>query len=59
MQCTISYDEESNFWYIVDSDGVKTTLNGTWYLADDFNVITSKMNLRAGTTTFEANFEDA
>ena len=38
-----------------DSDGsTKKTLNGTWILADEFVSIKPGMNLRAGTTTFEA-----
>mmetsp|Transcript_9465 Transcript_9465/g.9797 ORF Transcript_9465/g.9797 Transcript_9465/m.9797 type:complete len:364 (+) Transcript_9465:37-1128(+) len=60
LQCTISFDENSRLWKIVDSDGCgKKSLNGTWFLADDYIKIESGMLVRVGTTTFEASLETA
>lgn len=52
LQCSIVF--ENNSWFLMDSDGSKKTMNGTWYLADEFIRVKSGMNIRAGTTTFEA-----
>ena len=49
-QCKITFNE--GHWQIVDSDGTKKSLNGTWYLADEYTQITNGMYIRAGTTTF-------
>jgi hypothetical protein len=49
---------ENNNWYIVDSDGMNESLNGTWFLADEYMDIYEDMTFRAGTTSFRANFLD-
>jgi len=49
---------ENNNWYIVDADGAKQSLNGTWYLADEYMDITDGMVFRAGTTSFLAQLID-
>jgi hypothetical protein len=47
---------EGNNWYIVDGDGEKESLNGTWLLVDEYMDIYEGMIVRAGTTSFKANF---
>lgn len=54
LHCTIAYDGDSHNWRVVDSNGIKKSLNGTWFLADDPLVVYSCMMIRVGTTTFEA-----
>ena len=49
---------ENNNWYIVDGDGIKQSLNGTWYLADEYMDIYEAMIFRAGTTSFQAHLFD-
>lgn len=49
---------ENNNWYIVDADGTKQSLNGTWYLADEYMDIYDGMVFRAGTTSFQAQLID-
>lgn len=51
--CRLSY--EDNNWHIEDGDGSKTSLNGTWYLADEYMDIYTGMVIRAGTTSFQAD----
>jgi hypothetical protein len=46
---------ENNNWYIVDGDGDKASLNGTWFLADEYMDIYENMIFRAGTTSFLAH----
>ena len=53
LQTTIFY--ENNNWYIIDGDGSKKSLNGTWYFADIFFIIKEGMIFRAGTTSFKAH----
>lgn len=53
IQTTIIY--ENNNWFIVDGDGNKNSLNGTWYFADEFFIIKEGMIFRAGTTSFKAH----
>jgi pSer/pThr/pTyr-binding forkhead associated (FHA) protein len=53
IQTTIFY--ENNNWYIIDGDGSKKSLNGTWYFADIFLIIKEGMIFRAGTTSFKAH----
>jgi len=53
IQTTIFY--ENNNWYIIDGDGSKKSLNGTWYFADIFFIIKEGMIFRAGTTSFKAH----
>ena len=55
FQCTISYDEYNRSWKIIDGDGAKKSLNGTWVLADEYILIEKGMQIRVGTTTFEAD----
>ena len=47
---------ENNNWFIVDSTGNKESMNGTWYLADEYIDINENMIFRAGSTSFLANF---
>ena len=54
LQCTIKYDLNTRNWKIVDSDGVKPSLNRTWFLADEYILVEHGMEIRVGTTTFEA-----
>lgn len=58
LQCTITYDPRTKNWKIVDSDGAKKSLNGTWFLADEHILIEHGMLIRVGTTTFEAVIRD-
>ena len=53
IQTTIFY--ENNNWYIVDGNGKKGSLNGTWYFADEYITINEGMIFRAGTTSFKAH----
>lgn len=53
LQTTIFY--ENNNWYIVDGDGNKKSLNGTWFFADEYITINEGMIFRAGTTSFKAH----
>lgn len=53
LQTTIIYEE--NNWYIMDGDGMKPSLNGTWYFADEYMSIAENMIFRAGTTSFKAH----
>lgn len=55
LNCTITYDALQKSWTIIDSNGYKESLNGTWYLADDKVVVFDKMSIRAGTSTFACN----
>lgn len=50
---------ENNNWFIVDSTGNKESMNGTWFLADEYIDIYEDMIFRAGSTSFLANFYDA
>jgi hypothetical protein len=46
-------------WRIVDSDGGnKKSLNGTWFLADEYILIEQRMLIRVGTTTFESELKE-
>lgn len=54
IQTTIIY--ENNNWYIMDGDGLKSSLNGTWYFADEYISITENMIFRAGTTSFNTHY---
>ena len=53
LQTSILY--ENNNWYIVDGDGVKKSLNGTWFFADEYITINEGMIFRAGSTTFKSH----
>ena len=53
IQSTIFY--EKNNWYIIDGDGKKFSLNGTWYFAEEYITITEGMIFRAGTTSFKSH----
>ena len=53
LQTSILY--ENNNWYIVDGDGNKKSLNGTWFFADEYITINEGMIFRAGTTSFKAH----
>lgn len=60
VQCTITYNPNTKVWKLVDSDGSKKpSLNGTWFLADEYTLIENKTLIRVGTTTFEASFVQA
>lgn len=50
---------ENNNWYIVDGSGFRASLNGTWYLADEYMDIYEGMIFRAGTTSFQAHIYDS
>ena len=58
LQCTISYDQNSRNWKIVDKDGIKASLNKTWFLADEYILIEHGMEIRVGTTTFKATLKE-
>lgn len=59
LQCTITYIRDIGKWRIVDSDGsTKKSLNGTWFLADEYIKIETGMLIRVGTTTFEAELKE-
>lgn len=60
LHCTITYNKEKGKWIIVDSDGIgiKKSLNGTWYLADEDVVISTGTIIRVGTTTMEATIKE-
>lgn len=49
--------EDSN-WFIMDSDGYKSSSNGTWILADEYTEIYSGMQIRAGSNIFECYLTD-
>lgn len=51
IQSTITY--ENNNWYIMDSDGIKTSSNGTWMLADEYYEIQDGMIFRAGSNIID------
>ncbi len=51
--CTIEYCKENKLWKIYDSDGIISSMNGTWYLVDS-TPIHNKMMIRVGATTFQA-----
>ena len=40
----------------MDGTGDKESMNGTWYLADEYIDICENMVFRAGSTSFIANF---
>lgn len=50
IQTTIRF--ENNNWFIYDGDGKKGSLNGTWYLAEEYITITEGMIFSAGSTSF-------
>ena len=52
-QSTVFF-KDSN-WYLIDSDGELSSMNGTWLLADDFYLLEKGIILRAGTTSFECS----
>ena len=59
LQCTITYESMNRTWRIVDSDGGnKKSLNGTWFLADEYILIEQGMLIRVGTTTFESELKE-
>ena len=41
----------------MDSNGEKPSMNGTWYLADNVEIINNMM-IRVGTTTFESKIQN-
>ena len=53
FQTTIFY--EGNNWYIIDGDGNKGSLNGTWYFAEEYITVDEGMIFRAGSTSFMAH----
>lgn len=55
LQCTFIWDPVTAVWRLIDSDGNKKSLNGTWYLADEFVKLEQGMNIRVGTTILEVN----
>jgi len=46
---------ENNNWYICDGSEGKESMNGSWYLADEYIDIYENMIFRAGSTSFSAN----
>ena len=42
----------------MDSDGYKSSSNGTWILADEYTEIYSGMQIRAGSNIFECYLTD-
>lgn len=44
---------QNNNWYISDGDGEKRSLNGTWFLAEEYVTLKNGMIFRAGTTSFQ------
>ncbi len=58
LQCTFIWDAVTAVWRLIDSDGNKKSLNGTWYLADEFVKLEQGMNIRVGTTILEVNMTD-
>lgn len=46
---------QNNNWYITDGDGEKHSLNGTWYLAEEYVTVNEGMIFRAGSTSFQAH----
>lgn len=55
LQCQFLWDAVTAVWRLIDSDGNKKSLNGTWYLADEFVKLEQGMNIRVGTTILEVN----
>ena len=51
-QTTIFF--HNNNWYIKDG-GEKKSLNGTWFLAEEYATINEDMIFRAGSTSFKAH----
>ena len=52
----MQYDQEQRNWLVFDGNGIKSSMNGTWYLADNVEIY-NKMMIRVGTTTFEASLK--
>jgi hypothetical protein len=46
---------EDGKWYIIDGDPdkKKVSMNGTWYLIDEYMELINKSVIKSGTTTFE------
>lgn len=55
IQCTVFYQD--NNWYVIDSNGELTSMNGTWCLVDEFMLLEEDTVLKAGTTSFECHFK--
>ena len=51
--CTIEFNKDNKLWKIYDSDGLVSSMNGTWYLVESIKIY-DKMMIRVGTTTFQA-----
>lgn len=56
LQCTIFYQHP--YWYLMDSNGELTSMNGTWSLVDEFLPLVEGLILRAGTTSFECKLRE-
>lgn len=53
-QCSLIF-EDCN-WFIIDGDGIKSSENGTWLLADQYTRVTEGMVIRTGDTSFECSY---
>lgn len=49
-QCSITYEYEN--WWLSDSDGLCETVNGTWFLPDEFYPLKENTFFRIGTSQF-------
>lgn len=55
--CTVKFNKETRTWVVMDSNGDRPSMNGTWYLADNVEIINNMM-IRVGTTTFESKIQN-
>lgn len=56
IQCIFTYND--NNWYISDSDGTNRSLNGTWYLADDFSLLKNQGLIRFCSSILSVEYID-
>lgn len=56
IQCTIFHNGQN--WQIVDSDGSKRSLNGTWFLINKFIKLENESTIKLGSTSIKINLTD-
>jgi hypothetical protein len=56
IQSSIFYDWTDECWYLVDSTGEVESMNGTWFLAAEYNILDNNSIIKAGTTSFQCNY---
>lgn len=54
LQCSFSFS--NNNWYVIDSDGIKKSLNGTWCLVDEFTLLKDYIYIRFCSTILKIEY---